>query len=244
MSPVAGAVLVAHQPAYLPWCGYFSRLTDVDELVLLDHVQFAERGWQHRNLVRGPDADHPVRLSVPIARRGRFGQPIREAELAPGTTWAAAHWRTLTQTYAKAPYWQAHAGRLQEIYARPWTHLAPLATELIRFLLDGFGLTVDLATSSELRPAGARTAMLVELCRARAASTLRTGAGALDYLDRELLAGAGIALEVATYTHPAYGTERRGWRPGLSALDLLLHEGPDAGQILRAGARHERSILR
>ena len=33
-------MLVAHQPAYLAWCGYFSRLLDTGQLVLLDHVQF------------------------------------------------------------------------------------------------------------------------------------------------------------------------------------------------------------
>jgi hypothetical protein len=235
VSVAEAGVLVAHQPAYLPWPGYFSRLLDVGELVLLDHVQFSERGWQHRNLVRGRGGK-PVRLTVPVRRR--FGQPINQVQLAEAG-WAERHWRTLDQTYHRAPYWDAYRDELREIYERPWTHLAPLAAELTRFLLDGFVLPVRLLASSDLQPAGARTDMLIDLCRRRTADVLRTGTGALGYLDHARLAADGIGLEVATYTHPPYGADRRGWRPGLSALDLLLHEGPAAGDVLRAGARTE-----
>ncbi|MFB8241659.1 WbqC family protein [Kitasatospora purpeofusca] len=233
-------VLVAHQPAYLPWPGYLSRLLDVGELVVLDHVQFSERGRQHRNLVRGGPGSGPVRLTVPVRRA--FGKPIREVELA-AEPWAARHWRTLTQRYARAPYWREYEERLARIYATPWTHLAPLTEELTRFLLDGFGLGVRLVSSSTLALAGARTDMLVDLCRQRGATVLRTGTGALGYLDQEQLARHGIGLEVATYTHPPYGADRRGLVEGLSALDLLLHEGPGAADILRAGARTETKVL-
>ncbi|MEV0536763.1 WbqC family protein [Kitasatospora sp. NPDC050463] len=228
------AVLVAHQPAYLPWPGYFSRLLDVDELVVLDHVQFSERGRQHRNVVRGAPGSAPLRLTVPVRRS--FGQPISQVELAD-EPWADRHWRTLVERYAKAPFWPDHQERLAGIYARPWTHLAPLAEALTHFLLDGFGLKVHLTPSSRLAPSGARTDMLINLCLERGATALRTGTGALGYLNQDQLAHHGIRLEVATYTHPPYGADRRGWVPGLSALDLLLHEGPNAIHVLRAGAR-------
>ncbi|MFE6385248.1 WbqC family protein [Nocardiopsis dassonvillei] len=65
------AVLVAHQPAHPPWGSYFSRLLNVDELVLLDHVQFIGHGPQLRNVIRAPRRGRRLRLTVPI-RRG-FG---------------------------------------------------------------------------------------------------------------------------------------------------------------------------
>ncbi|MCB5908099.1 WbqC family protein [Streptomyces pinistramenti] len=227
-------VLVAHQPAYLPWPGYFSRLLDgVDELVLLDHVQFSERGWQHRNLVRNPAGPQPLRLTVPVRRR--FGQSITDVEVAD-EPWAARHWRTLTQTYARAPYWGDHRSALQHLYERPWQRLAELNHALLQLLLDAFRLPVQLVNSSALRPRGGQTAMLVDLCHRRDATVLRVGTGAAAYLDHPLLAEHRIRVETATYTHPRYGSAR-GWMPGLSALDLLLHEGPNAPSILRAGAR-------
>ncbi|MEU7354830.1 WbqC family protein [Streptomyces albidoflavus] len=231
-----GGVLVAHQPAYLPWPGYFSRLADADELVLLDHVQFSERGWQNRNYIRG--AAGPVRITVPVRRR--FGQSIADTRIADAT-WAGRHWRSLTQTYGRAPYWPEHREALEAVYQAPWTHLADLNEALLRLLLDAFGLPMEMVRTSDRPPAGRQTDMLVGLCRRRGATRLRVGTGALGYLDHRLLAEHAITIEVATYSHSPYG-RAPGWRPGLSALDLLLHEGPNAASILRAGARTETKV--
>ncbi|WP_338673887.1 WbqC family protein [Streptomyces sp. SCSIO 30461] len=228
-----GGVLVAHQPAYLPWPGYFSRLTDADELVLLDHVQFTERGWQNRNYIRGTPG--PLRITVPVRRR--FGQRITDTRIAD-TAWAGRHWRSLVQTYGRAPYWPEHGEALGAVYRTPWTHLADLNAALLRLLLDSFGLPMAMVRTSDLPPAGRQTDMLIDLCRQRGATRLRVGTGALAYLDHRLLADRAITVEVATYSHPPYGSAP-GWQPGLSALDLLLHEGPNAASILRAGARTE-----
>ncbi|MFF8917445.1 WbqC family protein [Streptomyces sp. NPDC015032] len=231
-----GDVLVAHQPAYLPWPGYFSRLTDADELVLLDDVQFNERGWQNRNYIRG--AAGPVRITVPVRRR--FGQRITDTRIADGA-WAGRHWRSLAQTYGRAPYWPEHREALEAVYRMPWTHLVDLNEALLRLLLDAFGLPVAMVRTSDLSPAGRQTGMLIDLCRQRGATRLRVGTGALAYLDHRLLAEHAITVEVATYSHRPYG-RAPGWRPALSALDLLLHQGPNAASILRAGARTETKV--
>jgi hypothetical protein len=230
-----GDVLVAHQPAYLPWGGYFSRLLDVDELVVLDHVQFGERGWQNRNFVRGHTGR--VRLTVPVRRR--FGQPLHAVALTDGP-WAQRHWRTLTETYRRAPHWPRYADELADIYHRQWEHLVPLTLALTELMLRAFALDVTLVRSSTLAPKGENTDMLVDLCRNRGSDVLRVGTGATAYLDTETLRRHGITVEVASYAHPRYGTPSPHWEAGLSALDLLLHEGPDARAVLERGAQTSR----
>ncbi|MFD4479863.1 WbqC family protein [Streptomyces sp. NPDC058471] len=233
-------VLVAHQPAYLPWSGFFSRLLDRAEiLVLLDHVQYSERGWQNRNLVRNTSSGDPVRLTVPV--RHRFGQRLREVEIASEEPWARRHWRTLQQTYARAPFWSAYAAGLEQIYQQPWNHLTALNEALIRFLLDALGLPIRLVHSSDLAPSGRRTAMLVDLCQLTGARVLRVGTGAGEYLDLALLDEHDITVETASFTHPRYG-HGPSWAPGLSVVDLLMHEGPQAPAFLRAGARTDTKV--
>ncbi len=85
-------VLAGHQPAYLPWPGYLSRLLDVDRFLLLDHVQYS-RGWQHRNYIAGPRGQR--RLTVPVTHR--FGQRIDQARIADDV-WRGRHWRILQET--------------------------------------------------------------------------------------------------------------------------------------------------
>jgi hypothetical protein len=227
-----GHILVGHQPAYLPWPGYFSRLVDVDRFLLLDHVQFSARGWQQRNYIAGPDGQRH-RLTVPVHRQ--HPQPLATARIADDR-WRLRHWRIITQAYRRAPHWPRWEPRLAAVYGRPWDGLAALNETLIRLLLDGFGLRVRLVRSSVLAPRGRKTDMLIDLCRITGATTLRVGTGATGYLDAACLARAGVDVEVATYTSPAYDQGRPAFTPGLSALDLLLHRGPDARRVLAAAA--------
>lgn len=236
--PAPQRILVAHQPAYLPWQGYFARLLDVDHLVLLDHVQFAECGRQHRNWIRGPRGGRHL-LSVPVRRSGRFRQSIREVEIAD-PRWAQRHWRTLEQAYHRAPYFENLRDELRRVYQHPWTTLHEVNYALIRLLLDVLGLPVRITYSSTISPVGHKTAMLIDLARRTGASVLRVGTSAPRYLDVRLLAQAGISVEIISYTHHPYPQGPCPFLPGLTALDLVLHQGPAARNILAAGVALRR----
>lgn len=231
-------ILVAHQPAYLPWQGYFARLLDVNRLVLLDHVQFAERGRQHRNWIRDPNGGRQL-LSVPVRRSGRFGQSIREVEIAD-SRWAQRHWRTLEQTYRQAPYFDDLKDDLRRVYQHPWTTLHEVNSALIHLMLDVLGLPVRIEHSSTISPTGRKTAMLIDLARRTGASVLRVGTTAPRYLDATLLAQAGIGVEIINHTHHPYPQGPGPFLPGLAALDLVLHQGTAARNILAAGVSLHR----
>ncbi|WP_395110625.1 WbqC family protein [Actinomadura sp. SCN-SB] len=224
-------VLVPHQPAYLPWAGYFSRLLDVDRLVLLDHVQFTERGWQNRNFIRTRKGER-IRLTVPVTRR--FGQAINHVQIAD-PAFTARHWRTIQQAYRRAPYWMDCTTELASIYQSRWDSLAALNLALTRALLRCLGHPIEILRSSELAPEGNSTAMLIDLCRRTGSRVLRVGTGAsTHYLDRQLLADSGITVEIAAYTTPT--TEEEADRAPVSILDTLVRHGPNTLEILRQGA--------
>ena len=229
MSGVSARVLVAHQPAYAPWPGYFSRLLDGSDLVLLDHVAYSKGGWQNRNYIATAKGER-LRLTVPV--RAPHGQPIRAVQVAD-PDFARRHWRTLLGSYRRSPYWPDWEPRLAPLFSRTWENLASLNEELTRLLLDGLGLRGRVLRSSEIRPAGAKSAMLADLADRTGASVLRVGEGARAYLDTALLASRGITAEMASYRYP------EGHEPGagpLSVLDLLLHHGPQARSLVEAGA--------
>ena len=54
----------AHQPAYIPWLGFFDKINQVDEFVFMDDVQFEKNSFINRNkvLVNGT----PTWLTIPI----------------------------------------------------------------------------------------------------------------------------------------------------------------------------------
>ncbi|MBB6215358.1 hypothetical protein HNQ80_001447 [Anaerosolibacter carboniphilus] len=75
--------LAVHQPNYLPWPGYFSKIAQCDIFVILDMVQFP-RGSSvaNRNLIKTPDG--PQILTVPVKRKGLSLQRYDDVLVVPG----------------------------------------------------------------------------------------------------------------------------------------------------------------
>ncbi|WP_414166349.1 WbqC family protein [Streptoverticillium reticulum] len=228
-------IVIPHQPAYLPWSGFFSRLLGASQYVMLDHVQYRKNYWQNRNHVRDARGEK-ILLTVPV--RSSLSTTIAETQIADDR-WRARHWRTLCQSYARAPYWPEWKDRLKEIYDRPWELLVDLNEALIHLLLTGFGIDIPVVRSSTLNPQTDKGDMVLEVCQAVQASSVRIGIGAASYLAPEKFRATGVEVELATYSNPPYGRIPGDVPSDVSALDLLLHEGPNSREILAAGEKRE-----
>ena len=55
-------ILSAHQPAYLPWLGYFDKIAQSDIFVYLDTVQFEKNSFINRNKIKTPQNNDGVFL--------------------------------------------------------------------------------------------------------------------------------------------------------------------------------------
>src|SRR5208283_1807000 len=101
MARMSGKSLAAIQSNYIPWKGYFDIINRVDEFMLYDDAQYTRRDWRNRNKIKTPRG---LRwLTIPVRVKGKFHQKICETEISdPG--WAAGHWQTLRQNYARAKH--------------------------------------------------------------------------------------------------------------------------------------------
>ena len=41
--------IMISQPTFFPWLGYFDLISQADQFVILDDVNFSYQSWQHRN---------------------------------------------------------------------------------------------------------------------------------------------------------------------------------------------------
>jgi hypothetical protein len=101
------------QSSYIPWKGYFDLIRQVDEFILYDDVQYTRRDWRNRNLIKTP---HGLSwLTIPVDVKGKYFQSIRETRIAdPG--WAERHWKTIVHNYSRAPHFDHHRQKLEELY--------------------------------------------------------------------------------------------------------------------------------
>ena len=105
------------QSNYIPWKGFFDLIGRCDEYVIFDGVQYARRHWHNRNRIK--TANGVMWLTIPVATRGRFEQPIDEVEIEKsgcGKSWAEKHWRALELAYRRAPFFdQLEPGLTQHL---------------------------------------------------------------------------------------------------------------------------------
>jgi hypothetical protein len=218
-----------HQPQFLPWLGYLDKIDQADLFIMLDTVQFKKNEWQNRNRVR--TAKGWQWLTVPVLQH--FGQRIDEVLINPTATWKAQHLRALDMHYARAPYRDRYLAQLRELYSTPWNKLSDLNKATVQWLLEAYGISTPVHSAADYAARDEPTDRLIDLCRAVGAKQYLAGPGADRYMDKTRFEYSGVRLEIQVFQHPIYRQVYEPFEPNLSALDLLLMQGPDALATLR-----------
>lgn len=232
-------IVAIHQPHYLPWLGYLHRMAQVDLFIVLDHVQFERRNHQNRSQIRNDGKAHW--LTVPVVQRSQKERIIEKLIDNSGRPWGPQHYATMRYAYRDVPHFGAYAGALREILEARWERLAHLDRAMLDLLRDAFQIRTPLARSSELGVDGAKSDLILNLCRAVGADALLAGfGGSRRYLDAERFAQEGVRIHWHEFSHPMYPQcGPQAFIPGLAAVDLLFNCGPHSGPILTARAARE-----
>jgi WbqC-like protein len=221
------------QSNYIPWKGYFDLIGMVDELILLDDVQYTKQDWRNRNRIKTPTG---VKwLTIPV-RHGSTTQRIDETEIAE-PQWPARHWRTLQLNYARAPYFDEVGSFLEPLYlGLAERRLSRVNRKFIEAVCGALGIGTRLRWSTDFDPPRTgRNERLVDLCLQAGAERYLTVPGTRAYLDESSFEQAGIAVDWMNYSgYPEYPQLHGPFEHKVSVIDLLMNTGPDAPSYLKA----------
>ena len=216
------------QPFYLPWKGMFDMIHKSDVFVFYDDVQYVTKNWESRNQI--PTANGLTWLSVPVITKGLRDQNICDVAINPNEDWQRKHYKTLSLTYQKAPYFRQYAYLLEEFYVdHKWEKLSELNEYTTKRLCDALGIQVEFVRSSDYGFTGSKAGeKIIQLCQALQCNHLINGPKAEAYMDPSLFDAAGITVEYMTYNYPEYRQLFRPFNHFVSVLDMLFNLGPDA----------------
>ncbi len=230
-------IVAAHQPAYLPWLGYFDKIARADAFVLLDDVQYEAQNFQNRNRIKL--ATGAWWLTVPLRRRGR-DERICDKLIADEGEGGRHHWRrrslaTLDLNYRRAPYYGRYRDALVEAYHLRWARLVDLDLYLLRRMMEWLDVRRPIFVASTMGLSGQKTDRILSFCQKLGATRYLSGSGgSRGYLDVAKLREAGIEVEWQRFEHPRYPQRHPhvGFIPHLSALDALFNCGPAAAGMI------------
>jgi hypothetical protein len=239
-------IVTVHQPHFTPWLGYLHRMAQADLFIVLDHVQFERGNYQNRTLIR---MNGEARwLTVPVLQRSQkeciVEKQIDQSLADTPRWWSMAHFQTIRQAYREARFIGEYAPALRRIFETRWPRLVELNAAMLEFLRDAYGIRTKVVRSSELSPRGAKSELILNLCREVGADTLLVGlGGSRDYLDKAAFERHGVALAYQQFTHPVYAQcGAAPFIPGLSSLDMLLNCGADSRRLLLGEAKQEARV--
>ncbi len=229
-------IVTIMQPAYLPWLGYFHRISCADIHVVLDHVQIDKNSktkFANRNKIRIPQGWSW--LTVPIKTKGKSGElELNAIEIDQEASWAEKHWQTIKTCYAKAPFFKQHASFFEEIYSKKWLHLCDLNAAITEYLLRlAFQIETASLTSSSMNLTQQKDDLILEICLQLKATQYISGPFGREYLDEDKFKNAGVEVLYHDYNHPTYPQLFQEFEPYMSAIDLLFNTGPEAISILK-----------
>lgn len=233
-------IVAAHQPNFIPWLGYFDKMMKCDLFISVDHVQMERQSFQNR--VRINTGEGSRWITVPVVQESR-GERIIDKRVDNSREgrfrWSRKMFLTLKYAYQAAPFFRQYEPALADIFSTRWDLLAELNGRLIDLCRDALEIRVKTVRSSTLKVTGAKSEMVLSMCREVGADAYISGDGASrSYLDLEAFERAGVRLLWQSFHHPLYKQHgaRGEFVPNLSALDLILNCGPRSAELLRGGA--------
>lgn len=224
------------QSCYIPWKGFFDLIGRCDEYVIFDRAQYAKRHWHNRNRIK--TANGVAWVTIPVATKGRFDQPIDEVLIEK--PWADKHWRALELAYARAPFFDDLAPVVRSWYERAEKHarLTDVNELFTREIAGQLGLRTRIVRDSAYPADGIKTERLLAIAQAAGADRYLSGPSARAYLDERQLAAGGVATEWMSYDgYPDYEQLHGNFEHAVSVLDLLFNTGPEAPRFIHRRAQ-------
>jgi hypothetical protein len=220
------------QSNYIPWKGYFDIIARVDEFILLDDVQYTKRDWRNRNRIKTKDG--LAWLTIPVHSKGESSALIREMRISePG--WNRKHWETIRRNYAKSACFREYEPILEDLFLGCQ---GEFLTQVNHWFIEGvcriLGIRTKISFSMDYETVEGKNERLISLCLQAGGTEYLSGPAAQGYMDEAQFAKEGIAVAYMDYSgYPEYRQLYPPFEHGVSIIDLILNEGPDAKRFMK-----------
>lgn len=214
------------QSNYIPWKGYFDLIHSVDYFIWYDDVQYTKNDWRNRNIIK--TSMGLQWLTIPCSDKGN---PLINEVKPSSTNWQKKHWKTLTQAYSKAPYFNDYRELFEELYCgHNFEFLYQINRVFIeRICQECLGINACFLDSAEYDPQGQKQDRLLDILKKISADTYLSGPAAKSYIDEKEFQRQNISLEWMDYRgYPEYQQLHGDFEHGVSILDLLFNVGKSA----------------
>lgn len=218
------------QSNYIPWKGYFDVIAKSDIFVIYDEVQYTKNDWRNRNLIKTKNGLQWITIAV---KQESSSQKICDTKVFKSNWWKK-HIGTLQANYAKSKYFDEYKSRFFKLYEQSYENLSEINVAFIKEICAILEIETIIVDSRSLNLKGNRQEKLVHACQQLKANIYISGPAAKSYIDKDYFMSHNINIEWMDYSsYEPYSQLYSPFEHGVSVLDLIFNEGPNAKKYLK-----------
>ena len=195
--------------AYFAPVHFYARFIRHPEVYIEQFEHFNKQTYRNRAIISGGNG--LISLVVPVIKGRGPKVLIKDLQLSYDMNWQRNQWQTIVSAYNSSPYFEYYKDELQPFFDKEYKFLLDFNGQIHATICDFLEIenTTKLTPDFEEVPEG----------------TLNLR----DVISPKNKTLADTAFKAATYTQVF--TQKFGFLPNLSILDLLFNEGPNAYTI-------------
>lgn len=203
----AGNVLLS--TAYFPPIQYIALVVNSKCALIEEHENYLKQSYRNRCIILS--AGGPLVLSVPVLIGSFHKSPVRDIRIDYSKKWQNVHLRGIASSYRSAPYFEFYFDDIEKIVTSGHKYLLDLNWNTTVTVLNMVKSSVPVKATDEF-----------------------TGAFSMNNDYRYIISPKPhrniAAFDFLPYTQVF--SDRFGFIPGLSIIDLIFNKGPEALEYL------------
>ncbi|WP_308990474.1 WbqC family protein [Mariniflexile litorale] len=195
-------------PTYFPSIAHFVAITSAENVMFEVDDNFLKQTYRNRAYIYG--ANGKLALNIPVIHTQKNRQKYRDVKIFNETNWQDLHWKSLLSAYRTSPFFEFYEDELHTLFNIRANYILDYNLKCFEVICDC--LQLDLNTS-------------------KSQIYQKTIEDTTDF--RHLvIAKKEPAQPFDNYTQVF--SDKHGFIPNLSILDLLFNEGPNALSYLES----------
>lgn len=200
--------------AYFAPIRYYSKLLSDNATVIVEkHENYNKQSYRNRCTIYS--ANGLLDLVVPIAKTDNPKTPITAVEIGYDTPWQKLHFKAIESAYRRSPFYEYYIDDLKIFFEERHRFLYDFDMKILKTLCGLMKIPFRVRESDEY---------------------MNAGAGIVD-LRSGIHPKSNRRTPDPDFRAPRYTqvfSDKSGFMPDLSILDLLFHTGPEAKAILQS----------
>lgn len=213
--------LAIRQPYLFPYIGYFQVINYVDKYIILDDVNYINKGWINRNRILLCNHEHLFTVPLLNASQNKL---ISEICLVSDPKWKSKFLKTIETAYKKAPEFKKAFPLIEGIINNEDINLSDYISYSLKQLCNYLEIVTPIISSSV--PYNTRLLKsqdkILEICRQEGAETYVDTSGATELYKHDAFRNKGMRLEFLKAKPIEYSQFGKEFIPGLSIIDVLM----------------------